>query len=148
MYSWQYTFLVFWFLFSFVGFVKGLNESKSKNNAYGNSHIFNLIGAFVWGDSVVFGLFWMLISVVCIYLNDWTLFLLIVSVFWLVRSAGETVYWFSQQFSTIERNPPKKLWFFKYFQNDSVWFVYQIFWQCILVISIVTTIYLADKWLA
>ena len=147
MQQWQQWILVFWLLFSVTGFIKGITESKNKKNAFGGAHIYNLIGAFVWGDAVVFGLFWVLVSVICIYLNDWTLFLLVTSVFWLVRSAGEAIYWFNQQFSTIDRNPPKKFWFYRYFHNDSVWFVYQIFWQCVLVVAIIFTIYFTNIWI-
>ena len=91
---------------------------------------------------------WLLIiSIVVIILNDWILFLLILSVFWLVRSLGETIYWLNQQFSKINRNPPKKFWTFKFFPQDSLWFIHQIFWQCIAVISIIFTIYFAKIWL-
>lgn len=133
--------------FAFIGFVKGFSECKNKKNSYGKAHIFNLIGAFVWGDAVVFGLFWALVSMAVLLLNDWVLFLLTLSVFWAVRSLGETIYWFNQQFSKVDRNSPEKFWFYKIFQNDSVWFVYQIYWQCVTVISIILSIYLAHLWL-
>jgi len=47
---------------------------------------------FVWGDAVIFGLFWTVALIVAWVLKDWYLFLLIVSVFWVVRSLGETIY--------------------------------------------------------
>jgi hypothetical protein len=81
------------------------------------------------------------------WLNDWLLFWLIVSVFWAVRSWGETIYWLNQQFSTIERNPPKKHILYPIFHNDSVWFVHQIIWQCVTVISIVVSLYFGRLWL-
>lgn len=147
MENWQTTILIFFLFYSILGFVKGFYESKDKKNAYGSSSLFNLMGAFVWADAVVFGLFWVLVVSFSLYLSDWTLFLLVLSVFWVVRSAGEVIYWFNQQHSSVIRKKPEDLWFFKYFQNDSVWFVYQIYWQCILAISIVLSIYLFNIWL-
>jgi hypothetical protein len=97
----------------------------------------NLIGAFVWGDAIVFGLFWLVATLLVLAYGTWPIFLLIFLCFWLVRSVGETIYWFNQQFSTIHRNPPHKLWFYFLFKNDSVWFIYQIFWQCVSVTTLV-----------
>jgi hypothetical protein len=147
MANWQTYFISIFGVFSFIGFVKGFLESK-KHKAYHSGWIFNLIGAFVWADAVVFGLFWTLISITCLILNNWILFLLIYSVFWLVRSIGETIYWFLQQFSTINRCPPENYKIHKIFKNDSVWFVFQIFWQCATVVTIITSIYLAHFWIS
>ena len=146
MESWQKIIIIIWGIISFALFVKGFKESKDKKNAYGLTPFFPF-GAFVWGDAVVFGFFWTAVFVVVLILNDWTLFLLIISVFWVVRSIGETIYWFNQQFSKINRNPPEKNWMFKYFHNDSVWFIHQIGWQCVTVISIIFSIYLTHIWL-
>jgi hypothetical protein len=147
MTTWQNYLLIAYAIFSFTGFLKGLDESKNKKNAYGMDGIFNLNGAFVWADEVVFGLFWTAASLVTLFLNDWILFLLLQSAFWLIRSIGETIYWFLQQFSTINRNPPEKFLIYKIFKNDSVWFVFQIGWQCLTVISLIATIYLSHLWL-
>lgn len=147
MEAWQNGVILFYSIFSFLGFAKGVHESKYKKNAYGLCRLYNVIGAFVWGDAVVFGLFWMLVSMVTLWLNDWILFLLFQSIFWLVRSIGETIYWFNQQFSPINRNPPEKFLIYKIFHNDFVWVVYQIFWQCIMVISAVLSIYFVALWL-
>lgn len=144
METWQVAVLIFSF-FTLAGFAKGMFESK-KGNSFESAGVFNLIGAFVWGDAVVFGLFFSFFSLVSIMLKDFLLFWLGISLFWLVRSVGETVYWLNQQFSTINRNPPEKLLFHKLFKNDSIWFVYQIFWQCLTVAFLLSSIYLAKLW--
>jgi len=108
---------------------------------------YEVLGGFVWGDVVVFGLFWFLVSIAVLYLQDWILFLLIVSLFWLVRSLGETIYWLNQQFTPRSNNHPKQYLATKIFKNDSVWFAHQIFWQCVTVVTIITSIYLAKLWL-
>lgn len=141
---------LFFILFAFANvvlFLKALHECKNKNNAFGLTRWLTPIGAFVWGDAVVFGVFWALVSLACWWLGDLLLFWLIVSVFWVVRSLGETVYWFNQQFSTIEREPPKSLIGFSVFKNNSIWFVHQIFWQCVAVVAIIASLYFGHAWL-
>ncbi len=142
MENWQRNLIIVYGLFSLIGAIKGFIESNKNKNAFGSSGIFNIIGAFVWGNAVVFGIFWTLVSIITFLLKDWILFLLTISIFWVIRGSGETIYWLNQQFSSIKRNPPGKFWFYKYFHNDSVWFVYQIIWQCVSVISIIFSIYL------
>lgn len=144
---WQKWVVLVFSLFSLLVSIKGFYESAKKNNSYGETVPLVWMGIFVWGDAVIFGLFWFLAALICFLLKDWVLFLLIISVFWLVRSLGETIYYFNQQFSTINRQPPKKLRGYQFFKNDAIWFVYQIFCQCLTVVSIITTIYLANLWL-
>ncbi|HUV71614.1 MAG TPA: hypothetical protein VMW25_01260, partial [Clostridia bacterium] len=134
---WQKGLILIFCLVNLLVFFKGFYESKFKRNAYGLTRPLVFLGIFVWGDAVVFGLFWFFSSIITLFLSDWYLFLLIISVFWLVRSLGETIYWFNQQFSTIKRNPPEKLPGYSFFHNDSLWFVYQIVWQVVTVVSII-----------
>ncbi len=144
---WQKIVLVVYALINLFVFAKGFYESRVKKNAYGITYLLFLLGIFVWGDAVVFGLFWFFSAITAFLLNDWYLFLLIVSVFWVVRSLGETIYWFNQQYSTVNRNPPEKLPGYSIFHNNSIWFVYQIVVQCITVVSIIFSIYFASLWL-
>lgn len=136
-------------MFCAFGAMKAYRECRYGNNAVGLTPWFYVIGAFVWGDVLVFGIFWTLVSMTVFFLQDWILFLLIFSVFWLVRSLGETIYWFNQQFSKIVWHPAKKLPGYNLVKNDyAIWFVYQIVMQCILVVSIIATIYLSSRWLS
>jgi hypothetical protein len=129
-------------------FAASVLRIRRKDTIFGLTRSLFFIGSFVWGDAVVFSLFWLLVSILCFWLNNWYLFLLFHSVFWTVRAAGETLYWLNQQFSTLERNPPHTLIGFRFFRNDSIWFVYQIFWQCITVFGIIASIYCSWMWLA
>ena len=104
-------------------------------------------GAFVWGDIVVFGPFLGFVLTICFFLQDCLLLALLMSIFWLVRSLGETIYWFNQQFTSLKRNPPQKMPGYTLFKNDAIWFVYQIVWQCITVITIFTTVWFFKLWL-
>jgi hypothetical protein len=105
------------------------------------------LGIFVWGDALIFAPFWLLIAASILYFQNWNVGVLIFTIFWTVRSIGETMYWFNQQFSTITRNPPERLKGFHLVQSDAVWYLYQIFWQCIAVISIVGSIYFGAIWI-
>lgn len=134
-------------VFSFLVCVRGLNEVTKKGRTFSNTRLLFWMGIFVWGDAVIIGLFWTLVSFVCILLNDSLLFALIVSVFWVVRSHGETIYWLNQQYAPMVRNHPKDMVGFHLFKDDSIWFIYQIAWQSIMVVSIIMTIFLVDKWL-
>lgn len=129
-------------VFAFSGFLFGVKNCVKKKNPYGLTKLYNLIGAFVWVDAVIFGLFWTIVCSTILFLSNWLLFLLFLSAFWLVRSIGETIYWIGEQFSSKDRNPPRTLWHSKIFPGDSSWVASQIFWQCISVVTAIISIYL------
>ena len=130
---------------SFIFFIQSFYQS-SKKKAFEETPWLLPWGIFVWGDGVVFGLFWFIISVLTFALNDWNLFLLIYSIFWLVRSLGEVLYWIHEQFAKNHRNEPKNLRGYSLVKNDSVYFLYQIVWQCVMVVSIIFAIYFGVIW--
>ncbi len=105
------------------------------------------LGIFVWGDGLILAPFWICMAVVMFFSRDWHLLYMLVSLFWLVRSAGEVIYWFNQQFSTLERNNPKHMLGYQLVKNDSVWYLYQLFWQCIVIASAAATLYTAAIWI-
>jgi hypothetical protein len=143
----EIVFLIFFAAISFIVFLLGSIKSIKNNNAYGNTFPLYVMGIFVWGDAMVFGLFWTLASLFSLAIRSWLFFLLVESVFWIVRSFGETIYWFNQQFSVVKRAPAKKLPGYAYLENDSIWFVYQILWQCVTIISIISAIKIGYMWL-
>jgi len=105
------------------------------------------LGIFVWGDSVIFSFFWFASASLCLYLNDFILFGLTFSVFWVIRGLGETIYWISEQFATNHRNHPHTLIGSRIFPQDSIHFAYQIIAQTITIIAILTSVYFAHLWL-
>lgn len=142
MFFWQ-NILVFLFgLYSLSGFLLGL---KHRKNPLSLCNTFNPIGAFVWVDAVVFGLFFSLVSLFCLVFSQWMLFLLITSVFWTVRSIGEQIYWFHEQFASKHRNSPHTLWPYRWFKGEEVWIVMQIFWQCVAVVGIIASVLLFGR---
>jgi hypothetical protein len=149
MQIWQRDFILIYTIGAFLFALKGLYESVIKKNPYGQQTIWmNLYGAFVWADAVVLATFWFLAGIVLWYLNNWQLFLLMQSIFWFIRSIGETLYWFLVQFSQKETDPPERFWLSRYFPGTSVWFINQMFWQCVTVTSLIFSIYFGHKWLA
>jgi hypothetical protein len=142
MSEWQ-QFITFLFgIYSLAALIISLYQVLANKNIFGSSFPFILIGAFVWGDALIFGLFWIIISSLAIILHNWFFLLMSYSVFWIVRSIGETLYWLNQQFSSLQLNPPERFFLSRYFTGNSIGFIYQIFWQCITVISVVSLVYL------
>jgi len=144
----QKVFLIVYTLFSFYFFIRGYVECRYKANAYGLTPKLTLLGIFAWGDAVVFGIFWVFVALLSLILNDWILFCLVFSVFWVVRSHGETIYWFHQQFSkhVSDSNKPENMIFHWLFRNNSIWFIYQISWQVVTIVSIISSLYFAKLW--
>ncbi len=143
MTQWQSLFVSFFGLIALFFTIKGIYEVAKKNNPFGLTPWLLPYGIFVWGDAIILGAFWFLVSVFSFLIGNWYLFLLFISVFWFIRSLGETIYWLSEQFATKNRNPPETLFGYKLFKNDSIWFIYQTFHQCLTVITLITTIYLS-----
>lgn len=134
-------------VYSLIGLILGVKNTRFKKNPYGLARWFSFLGAFVWVDAVTFGLFFFLVSLISLILQNLTLLLLIFSVFWVVRSVGETIYWFFEQFANPHKNKPETLKGHTFFPSDSIYIHYQIFWQCVSVISIIASVYLFMKWL-
>lgn len=149
MYAWQKIFVFIFGISNLIIFFKGFYMCWKKRAAYTPTPYLTILGIFAWGDAVVFGLFWTAISVSALILNGWLLFLLAFSVFWVVRSLGETIYWFNQQFAqrVYMWNKPKNLKFHWLFHDDSIWYAYQIGWQCVNVVSLIVSIYFGSLWL-
>lgn len=124
-------------------FATSLYQSKYQKNPYGLTRLLSPLGIFVWGDGILIGLFWFLAGVVSLLVPIDTIFYLIFIMFWIVRSAGEVLYWFLQQFSTVERDPPHTLPLSSVFPGQSIWFAHQVMWQCVLVGFLVALFYVA-----
>lgn len=146
MQTYQTIILALWLIFNVYATYVGVKHS-SKGKAFGLTPHLYFTGSFVWADAIVFGPFWILATLASWFFQDWLLFLLLLSVFWLIRSVGETIYWFNEQFTSKHLNEPHTLPMFGLVKNEAIWFIYQIIMQCITVVSTITTIYLAAKWL-
>ncbi|MBP7774307.1 hypothetical protein KA078_00805 [Candidatus Woesebacteria bacterium] len=128
-------------------FIYAVAACAKKQKTFTQTPLLSLTGSFVWGDALIFSPFWAFVSLSALYTKDWLFFWVTVSVFWVVRSSGEVLYWFLEQFSGHPRNKPANLLGYNWVKSDAVFFLYQIFWQCITVISIVTSCVLLYQWL-
>lgn len=137
--------LIFFFLYAFAGMLYSLYQNRTQHTYFGLSYVLIPLGAFVWIDGVVLGVFWTIVSLFLLILNNPTITLLVFALFWTVRSAGEVLYWFLEQFASKKRNPPPTLFLYRFFPNESVWIVMQLLWQCILVCSLVADMLLIKR---
>ena len=118
-----------------------------RKNPYGLTPFLGVLGSFVWVDAVIVGLFWLLVCGISLWLQDFLLFLFVLCVFWFVRSIGESVYWFLEQFASTHHNPPRTLLLHTLFHDDSIWIAYQVYWQCMSVASLVAAVYTGVLWI-
>lgn len=144
---WQSQFVLAVIIYSIGCLLSGVYQCR-KGNYTGVSYLFYPLGAYVWADAVVFGLFFAVSSTVIYYLQNWNLFLAFYFIFQAIRTFGESIYWFNQQFSSINRNSVQKQWPHFFFKDEyTVWFVYQIMWQCACAVSAILAIYFVHEWL-
>ena len=122
--------------------VKGWQEVVIRKNAFGETPGLCFLGIFVWGDAIMIGWFWLLAISLALITKDLWILGLFTSVFWVVRGWGEATYWLNQQFSPIVRNPPEKLRGYGLVKSDAIWFIYQVWWQTIMMLAGISTILL------
>ena len=112
-----------------------------------------LIGSFVWEDVLVFSVYFGVSAIVSYFFDSYQLLALFILVFWAVRSLGEALYFFLQQFIRPEHFPHNvdgHFWFLrKIFGNLSsqqCFILSQITHQMIAMFSIVGIIVLLLNW--
>lgn len=112
-----------------------------------------LIGAFIWVDVLIFSLYGCIASAITYFIGEPKIGLLFFIVFWIVRSAGETLYFFLQQFHQPQHHPHNIDEHFillrKVFPNlntQQCYIFMQITWQCILMFSVVSLVWVLMLW--
>lgn len=139
-----YFYISLYGLIAFLSFLFGLKQTYLKKNPYGLTPFLLPYGSFVWGDVVILGLFWAVVCLVSVFVNNAHFFWVTQAVFWIVRSGGEIFYWFLQQFASIKRDLPATLWGSRLFPGESIWFAYQLVWQVVLIVSCVSLLMLLN----
>lgn len=66
------------------------------------------LGSFVWEDLMVFSIYHAIASVATLIFHDIRIFFLMIGIFWVIRSVGESIYFFLQQFH-LPRHYPHEL---------------------------------------
>jgi hypothetical protein len=123
-------------LYSLVGLMAGILEVR-RGNSQRLSKVFGLSGAFVYGDMIILGPFWLLVVAGLRVLDATSLFGFVYAVFWAVRSGGEVMYWLLEQFSERVRNPIETVPLNPFYRSEAAYYGMQVFWQCVLVVSLV-----------
>lgn len=112
------------------------------------------VGSFVWEDLFVFSLYGLVAGLTTLCTGQIRIGLLFFIVFWVVRSAGETLYFFLQQFIRPKHSPHYlESFHFKLLRrifgplNDQqAYILLQVFFQTILMLSSVALILLILHW--
>lgn len=136
------TLLLVYGLGALASFLYGTYQTSIRKNPYGLTPSLILYGIFVWGDAVLIGAFWASISMFSFATQNVGFFMLAQSIFWMVRSAGEIIYWLLQQFAETKRDTPESLRFHTLFPGESIWFAYQVIWQLVFVAAGLVFVYL------
>ncbi|MBD3362884.1 hypothetical protein GF362_04150 [Candidatus Dojkabacteria bacterium] len=114
-----------------------------------------ILGAFVWEDLLVFSFYNIIAANLVLVLDDFRYAVVLTLVFWVVRSLGEALYNFLQQFNQPTMYPHNQfLWddlkiFKKVFgniSNQKVFFILQITMQITTVFSLFFLIYTFLHW--
>lgn len=136
-------------IISFAQIIKG-NITGFEPLVYGFGPL--LYGAFNWADVWIFSLLWIILSSILLRLKERYFFWIAFYSFWLIRSSGEVMFSFMQQF-----HPQIKPWLAyaprAFMQNTFLgqfilvryWVVEQIFFQSISVLSLFGLIYTVLK---
>ena len=75
--------------FAFVSLALGIRQTKKRKNPYGLTPQLIIYGIFVWGDAIIIGLFWTVVSLITVLTGNTSFFLITQAVYWIVRSMGE-----------------------------------------------------------
>lgn len=135
-------------------FALAYRHVRHSEETYGFIHAWGgFIGAFVWEDLMIFSLFFMAAALLTDIFQNIRIGLLLISAFWMVRSAGEALYFFLQQFHRPDHPPHDIAMHFaplrRLFGRISVqkcYIIMQIFWQTVLVAAITSFALLLLRW--
>lgn len=113
------------------------------------------LGAFVWEDLLIFSLYNIVASLVILIIKDFRFIIVFPLAFWLIRSLGETLYWFLQQFNQPASYPHSEYdwnkggWVRSIFgdlSDQKYFIIYQITWQVASVMCLVGLTYIFKNW--
>ncbi len=108
-----------------------------------------IAGAFVWEDMLVFGILHSGLALFSLLMHNNNYWILGFLVFWIVRSAGETLYFFLEQFIVPKHHPHyitehfvalRKI--FGDISDQKAFIIMQVLMQSILIVSIFSLILL------
>lgn len=112
-----------------------------------------IVGAYVWEDVIVFAPLFLAMALLTLLTQDLRIGLLCFLVFWVVRSLGETVYFFLEQFlepkvmpHNIRRQLEMVSNMFGGIATQKAYILMQIMFQTVTVTGVVCIILLLQHW--
>lgn len=127
----KYILLFIFLILNLFIFTKAIK--KSKKEFYSDTFFLSLFGIYVWGDALILAPFWILSSMIFLFISDLNI-LKYILFFYSIRSFFEVIYWLNHQSVKSSYNPP----FFRKFKwikaNESA-ILYQLFHTGIVVIG-------------
>lgn len=112
-----------------------------------------LLGAFVWEDLLLISIYGLIGSLSALVLQQTRIGLLFYIIFWIVRSGGETMYFFLQQFFEPKHNPHYLESHFGVFRRlfgkisyQQCLIMMQVSFQIVLMVAIICLILLLSSW--
>lgn len=106
-----------------------------------------LTGSFIIGDLIAFSALGFVLSVFLAYVNDLRYSLVSVLIFAVLRSLGETIYWFNYQFSAIRPHDfSNPFVFLGNLPEKDIFILYQTSDQVLLVIFSILLFVLIKNW--
>ncbi|MCB9806909.1 hypothetical protein H6768_03370 [Candidatus Peribacteria bacterium] len=142
--------VVFFFSLTFIAYRKIVSYKGKIHFTYTWAA---LMGGFVWEDVLIFSIYGGISSILTLLFRDYRLGILFFLVFWIVRSAGETLYFFLQQFIEPKHDPHaidnhfvllRKV--FQTLSYQQCLIIMQITFQSIMMFSIAGLILLLKFW--
>lgn len=111
------------------------------------------LGSFVWEDLFVFSLYGAVAASATLISGQIKIGVLFLVIFWVVRSAGETLYFFLQQFIEPKHHPHDieahfraLRWVFGPLTSQQCYIIMQVLFQMILMLSLSSLILLLLSW--
>ncbi len=133
-----------------------LSWSKVKGSAEKVSFIYSwafFTGSFIWEDLFMFSFFNVIFLALSFAINDYRFLVLQILLFWIIRSFGEMLYFFLQQFIQPTFPPHNIHAHFKAIRSvlgdlsDQKYFILaQVFYQCLMVIFSSALIFFLLHW--
>lgn len=87
-------------------FLLAIQKVRGSGDKFGFIYFWGpLVGAFVWEDVLIFAPAFLVMTLITLFTRDLRIGLLLFLIFWIVRSSGETLYFFLEQFFEPTHEP-------------------------------------------
>lgn len=132
MINMKFILLFLFLIINLIVFLRSINESKIK--FYSDTFFLAPLGIYVWGDALVLAPFWILSSLIFIFISQ-VFILKYLLIFYITRSFFEVIYWLNHQAVKSKFNPPLFRKFSWIKANESA-ILYQLIHTCVVIFGV------------